>query len=369
MSGEIPRQPPAPSHWAFHGSLPLAAGFLGLLLCVDVCLANGLIGQRWLLAKDLQSLACLVAQTFFLSLLVRRAIASPALACLIFVGNFSLVSAVVGLYAAQHTSHYGYASAFLAGQLALLAIWLILAEQPLGWRMLGSCAGAGLLVVGWYGYAARRSGVDWNLIWMSEILAVMAAAALLRIAGFQIRFTGETEGDARHAREESQAEGEGQYKLWHLMAGLFIASCLLGLARLLGIIKPTYFANLAAIELDAADLQRGLGVGFATALAVAFAAHSVLLRANFATRYLPPLVYAIAIGYAIHTWGPPYVDAAVAQRTWNANLPGWSPTTSQWPLWMLLNTGMAVGGTMFLRALGYRLTRNRLSTPEPTNGR
>ena len=107
------------------------------------------------------------------------------------------------------------------------------------------------------------------------------------------------------------------------MAGLFVASCLLGLARLLGIIEPTYFANLAAIELDAADLQRGLGVGFAAALAVAFAALSVLLKANFATRYLPPLVYAIAIGYAIHTWGPRYVDAAVAKLAWNANLPGW----------------------------------------------
>jgi hypothetical protein len=358
MSGEIPRQPPAIARRAVRDSLPLAAGFLGLLLCVDICLANGLIGQRWHLGKDLQSLACLVAQTFFLSLLVRRAIKSADIACLVFVGNFLLVSAVVGIYSAQHPSHYGYASACLAGQLAFLAIWLILGEQPLGWRVLGTCAGGGLLIVGWYGYAARRSGVDWNLIWMSETLAVTAIAALLRVAGFQIRFVGELENNPQRERGQNQAEGEGQYKLWHLMAGLFIASCLLGLARLLGIIKPTYFANLAATELDAADLQRGLGVGFAAALAVGFAAHSVLLRANFATRYLPPLVYAIAMGYAVHTWGPPYVDAAIVRSAWNVNIPGSSPTTSQWPFWMLLNTGIAMGGTMFLHALGYRLTRN-----------
>ena len=322
---------------------------------MDVCLANGLVGQQWHLGRDLQSLACLVAQTFFLSLLVRRAIGSPALACLVFVGNFSLVSAVVGLYAAQHPSHNGYASPFLAGQLAFLAIWLILGEQPLGWRMLGTCAAGGLLVVGWYGYAARRSGVDWNLIWMSQTLGVTATALLLRIAGFQIRFVGEPENNPQRERGQSPAKAEGQYKLWHLMAGLFIASCLLGLARLLGIIKPTYFANLAAIKLDAADLQRGLGVGFAAALAVAFAAYSVLLRTNFAARYLPPLIYAVAMGYAIHTWGAPYVDAAIARSAWNVNLPGWSPTTSQWPLWMLLNTSVAMGGTMFLTPLAIDL--------------
>lgn len=367
MSGEIPRQPPSPSQRALRDALFLAAGLLGLYLCVDVCLANGLIGQRWLLARDLPSLACLVAQTFFLSLLVRHAIKFFAVACIVFVANFLLVSAVVGVYSAQHPSHYGYASAFLGGQLAFLAIWLILGEQPLGWRMLGTCAGAGLLIVGWYGYAARRSGVDWNLIWMSETLAVTTTAVLLRIAGFQIRFVGETEDDAKRARGQNQAEGEGQYKLWHLMAGLFIASCLLGLARLLGIIKPSYFANLAAIELDADDLQRGLGVGLAAALAVAFAAHSVLVRANFAVRYLPPLVYAVAMGYAIHTWGPSYVDAAVVRSTWNANLPGWSPTISQWPLWMLLNTGMAMGGTLFLHSLGYRLMRNSPAAREATN--
>src|SRR5881394_4004314 len=135
MSGEIPRQPPAFSRRAAQDSISLGAGFLGLLLCVDVCLANGLIGQRWHLGKDLQSLACLVAQTCFLSLLVRRATMSAALACLVFAGNCLLVSAVVGIYSAQHPSHYGYASAFLAGQLAFLAIWLILGEQPLGWRM------------------------------------------------------------------------------------------------------------------------------------------------------------------------------------------------------------------------------------------
>ncbi len=358
MSGEIFRQPPASSPRAFRDSLGLAAGFLGLLLWVDLCLANGLFGQQWLLGRDLQSLACLVVQTSFLSLLVRRAIKSPAVACLVFAGNFLLVSAVVGVYSAQHPAHYGYAAAFLAGQLAFLAIWLILGKQPLGWRMLGTCAGGGLLMVGWYGYAARRSGVDWNLIWMSETLGVTAAAILLRIAGFQIRFVGERENNPQREQGQNQVEVEGQYKLWHLMAGLFVASCLLGLARLLGIIKPTYFANLAAIKLDSADLQRGLGVGLAASLAVAFAAHSVLLRTNFAARYLPPLVYALAMGYAIHTWGPPYVDAAIARSTWNANLPGWSPTTSQWPLWMLLNTGVAMGGTMFLHALGYRLTRN-----------
>jgi hypothetical protein len=187
---------------------------------------------------------------------------------------------------------------------------------------------------------------------------VTAAAVLLRVAGFQIRFVGAKQNSPSYLRGQSPAEGEGQYKLWHLMAGLFVASCLLGLARLLGIIKPTYFANLAAIEWNSADLRRGLGVGLAAALAVTFAAHSVLLRANFAARYLPPLVYAIAMGYAIHTWGPPYVDAAIVRSTWNANIPGWSPTISQWPIWMLLNTGMAMGGTMFLHALGYRLTRS-----------
>ena len=140
------------------------------------------------------------------------------------------------------------------------------------------------------------------------------------------------------------------------MAGLFVASCLLGLARLLGVMKPTYFADLAASDITAADLQRGLGVGLAAALAVVFAAHSVLLPVNFAARYLPPLVYAIAMGYAIHTWGSPYVDAAAARSAWNVNMPGLSPTTSQWPLWMLLNAGTAMGGTMFLHALGYRLT-------------
>ena len=368
MSGEILLQPPVPARRAFWDWHPVAAGFLGFAVCVDVCLTNGLLGQQWHLGRDLQSLACLVAQTFFLSLLVRRVIKSAAIACLVFIGNFLLVSAVVCVYSAQHPSHYGYASAFLAGQLAFLAIWLILGEQPLGWRMLGTCAGGGLLIVGWYGYAARRSGVDWNLIWMSETVGVTAAAALLRIAGFQIRFVAETETGPRLPRETNQAEGEGQYKLWHLMAGLFIASCLLGLARLLGIIKPTYFANLAAIKLDVADLQRGLGVGLAASLAVVFAAHSVLLRGTFAARYLPPLVYAVAMGYAIHTWGPPYVDAAIVRSAWNVNIPGWSPTTSQWPLWMLLNTGIAMGGTMFLHALGYRLLRMG-SQPGATNGR
>ena len=359
MSGEILRQPPASSGRAFRDSLPLAAGFLALLLCVDICLANGLLGQQWLLGRDLQSLGCLVVQTLFLSLLVRRAIDSPALACLLFIGNFLLVSAVAGVYSAQHPANYGYASAFLAGQLSFLAIWLILGEQPLGWRVLGVCSAGGLLIVGWYGYAARRSSVDWNLIWMSQALAVLAVAVVLRIAGFQIRFVGETASSRARSVSDNAAEGEGQYKLAHLMAGLFVASCLLGLARLLGVIKPTYFADLAAIKITVADLQRGLGVGLAASLAVAFAAHSVLLRTNFAARYLPPVIYAVAMGYAIHTWGPPYVDAAVGRSTWNANVPGWSPTASQWSIWMLLNTGIAMGGTMFLHALGYRLTKNQ----------
>ena len=215
----------------------------------------------------------------------------------------------------------------------------------------------------------RRSRVDWNLIWMSETVAVAASAALLRIAGFKIRFAGEAAPRPDQVVGTGVAEGEGQYRLWHLMAGLFLASCLLGLARLLGIIKPTYFADLAASEIDTADIQRGLGVGLAASLAVAFAAHSVLLRTSFAARYVPCLIYAVAMGYGIHAWGPPYVDASVVRSTWSVNLPGWSPTTSQWSLWMLFNGGMAMGGTMFLHALGYRLTRNQPAAREATNAR
>ncbi|MGI8982513.1 MAG: hypothetical protein ACR2FY_25045 [Pirellulaceae bacterium] len=347
----------------------MTAAFLGLILCFDLCLVTGLSGQRLLFGRDPQFLACLVAQTIFLSLLVSRAIPSPAIAIMAWVANFLLVNAAIAIYAAQHPSHYGYASAFLAGQLAFLAVWLVLGEQSLGWKVLGTCASSGILIVGWYGYAARRSTADWNLIWMSETLGVMAAAVLLRFAGFQIRCVSLTKQNLARPPEESRAEGEGQYKLWHLMAGLFVASCLLGLARLLGVIKPTYFADLAASEIDAADVQRGLGVGLAAALAVAFAAHSILLRANFAARYLPPLIYTIAMGYGIHAWGPPYVDASVVASAWSVNLPDWTPTTSQWSIWMLFNAGMATGGTMFLHALGYRLTRGQRAARVATNAR
>lgn len=372
MSGAAPRQPPPTSQLPRPGigdSLSLAAGFLSLIFCFDVCIVTGLSGQRLLFCRDPQYLACLVVQTIFLTLLVSRAIPSPAVAIMALVGNFLLVNATIAIFSAQHPSHYGYASAFLAGQLAVLAVWLVLGEQSLGWRILGTCASSGILIVGWYGYAARRSTADWNLIWMSETLGVMAAAVLLRIAGFHIRCVAQTKQHSGRHSGKNVAEGEGQFKLWHLMAGLFVASCLLGLARLLGVIKPTYFADLAASEIDAADVQRGLGVGLAAALAVAFAAHSVLLRTNFAARYLPPLIYAIAMGYGIHAWGPPYVDASVAASTWNANLPGWSPTTSQWPIWMLFNAGMATGGTMFLHALGYRLTRGQVAARVATNAR
>ena len=360
MSGAAPRQPPSPSlltRPTTADSFSLAAGFLGLMLCFDVCLAGGFSQQRWLLGGELQCLACLVLQMAFVSLLARRAIRSPVAATLVFVGSFLLVNGVIAVYARSHPYHYGYASALLAGQLAFLGLWLILGDQPLGWRMLATGAAAGILVVGWYGYAARRSMADWNLIWMTETAGVTAAAVLLRIAGFKITRVGESEKCPDGLAGRSAAEGEAQYSLWHLMAGLFVASCLFGLARLLGVIKPTYFADLAAHETDWADVQRGLGLGFAAALAVAFAAHSVLLRAHLVARYLPPLIYAIAMGYAIHAWGPPYVDASIVNSNWSANLPGWSPTASQWPIWMLLNASMAMSGTMFLHSLGCRLTR------------
>ena len=165
MSGEIPRQPPAicsPSGARLASSggrisrPPLVRGRL-----------PGKWPHRttWHLGKDLQSLACLVAQTILLSLLVRCAIKSADIACLVFVGNFLLVSAVVGIYSAQHPSHYGYASACLAGQLAFLAIWLILGEQPLGWRMLGMCAGGGLLIcrLVWLRRPPQRCGLEPDL--------------------------------------------------------------------------------------------------------------------------------------------------------------------------------------------------------------
>jgi hypothetical protein len=339
--------------------LSLAAAYLGLLVCVDCCLTYGIVEQRYvLLGRDLMCLGCLVLQTAFLTLLVRRDIASPLVATLAFSANFLLINAVIAQYAAAHVSHYAYATALLGGEWAFLAIWLILGPQPLGWRMLGSVAVGGLLVVGWYGYAARRSTIDWNLIWITEALGVAVAAAILRAAGFRIRL--DRAGAASSAVASSAAtEGEGQFRLWHLMAGLFVASCLLGLARLLGVIKPTYFADLFASEIAAADLQRGVGVGLAASLAVAFAAHAVLLRTYVAARYLPALVYAFAMGYAIHFFGPPYVLPYLARSAWSANPRGYLPTDSQWSLWMLLSAGIAMSGSLFLHALGYRLVRSR----------
>lgn len=368
MSGAASRQPAPPSQFprsGMWGPLSLVAGFLGLIFCFDA----GLFGQRSLYGRDPQFLACLIAQTIFLPLLVRRAIPSPADAIMALVGNGLLVNAAIAIYSAQDPYRYGYASAFLAGQLSFLVVWLVLGQQSLGWKLLTTCASSGILIVGWYGYAARRSTVEWNLIWMSQTLGVMAAAALLRFAGFQIRCVDHTTRNVARPLEKSRAEGEGQFKLWHLMAGLFVASCLLGLARLLGVIKPTYFADMASSEIDAADMRRGLGVGLAAALAVAFAAHSVLLRTNFAARYLPPLIYAIAMGFAIHVWGPPYVDVSVAASAWSVSLPDWTPTISQWSIWMLFNAGMATGGTMFLHALGYRLTRRQAADRVATNAR
>ena len=142
------------------------------------------------------------------------------------------------------------------------------------------------------------------------------------------------------------------------MAGLFVASCLLGLSRLLGVIKPTYFADLLASEVSATDIQRGVGVGLAASLAVAFAAHAVLLRTHVVARYLPTIVYAIAMGYAIRAWGPPYVLPFLARSAWNATSKGFLPTDSQWSLWMLLTAGIAMSGSLFLHALGYRLVRS-----------
>jgi hypothetical protein len=366
------RQPPPASSlaWALaRDSLALAAGYLILVGVFDFCLATALRGPRMSLGRDLEFLGALAVQALFLPLLVRRGIVVRVVATLALVGNLVLVNAVVASYSAQHASHNGYASAFLAGQLAFLAIWLVLGDQPLGWRVLGICAGGGLLLVLWYGYAARRSTAEWNLIWMSQTIAVLGAAALLRMVGFRIRYVGEQSEGAAGSSGKSAAEGEGQYKLWHLLAGLFVASCLLSLARLLGVIKPTYFANLAANEIDAADLQRGLGVGLAASLAVTFAALSVLLRANFLARYFPALVYVLAMGSAIHVWGPPYVDAGPVTSAWSANLPGWNPAASQWPIWMLLNAGMALSGTMFLHALGCRLTRSQATPRVATNAR
>jgi hypothetical protein len=368
------RQPPPGSSLAWFGardSLILASGYLILVGFFDFCLASALRGPRMSLGRDLEFLGALAVQALFLSLLVRHGVVIRVVATLALASNLVLVNAVIASYSAQHVSHVGYASAFLAGQLAFLAIWLVLGGQPLGWRVLGICAGGGLLIVIWYGYAARRSTAEWNLIWMSETAAVLAAAVLLRMVGFRIRYVGEKSGSAGIPVEKSTAEGEGQYKLWHLLAGLFVASCLLGLARLLGVIKPTYFADLAANEIDAADLRRGLGVGLAASLAVAFAALSVLLRANFLPRYLPALVYALAMGYAIHTWGPKYVVPIIG-RVMNIvpmRASGWIPSASQWPLWMLFNAGMAMSGTMFLHALGYRLTRGQATDRVATNAK
>lgn len=366
------RPPPPASSLAWVGardSLALAAGFLILVGVFDFCLATALRGPRMSLGRDLEFLGALVIQALFLSLLVRRGVVVRAVATLALLGNLVLVNAVVASYSAQHVSHIGYASAFLAGQLAFLAIWLVLGEQPLGWRVLGICAGGGLLLVIWYGYAARRSTAEWNLIWMSETVSVLGATVLLRIVGFRIRYIGEKSEGAASPAKSSAMEGEGQYKLWHLLAGLFVASCLFGLARLLGVIKPTYFADLAANEIETADLQRGLGVGLAASLAVAFAALSVLLRTHLVARYLPPLIYAIAMGYAIHLWGPPYVDASILNRIWSPYPPSWNSTTSQWPIWMLVNAGMAMSGTMFLHALGCRLTRDQTTARVATNAR
>lgn len=360
------RQPPPAASLAWveaRDSLVLAAGYLILVGVFDFCLAAALRGQRMSLGRDLEILGALAVQALFLPLLVRRGIEIAVVAMVALAGNLVLVNAVVAFYSAQHVSHNGYATAFLAGQLAFLAIWLVLGEQPLGWRVLAICAGGGLLIVIWYGYAARRSTAEWNLIWMSQTIAVLGAAALLRMVGFRIRYVGEKSEGAAGSGGKTAAEGEGQYKLWHLLAGLFVASCLLSLARLLGVIKPTYFANLAANEIDAADLQRGLGVGLAASLAVSFAALSVLLRANLLARYFPALVYVLAMGSAIHVWGPPYVDTGPVTSAWSANLPGWNPAASQWPIWMLLNAGMALSGTMFLHSLGCRLSRGQATPP------
>lgn len=368
MSGASSRQPPAlllaqpVAQPGLRSSLSLATAYLGLLACVDVCLSFGLAEQRYVLGRDLQCLGCLVLQTAFLAFLVRRAMTSPLVATLAFAGNFLLINGVIARYAAAHVSHYAYATALLGGECAFLAIWLILGPQSLGWRMLGTVAAVGLLIVGWYGYAARRSTIDWNLIWITEALGVAVAAAILRAAGFRIRPDRAAAASSAVA-PSAPAEGEGQFRLWHLMAGLFVASCLLGLARLLGVIKPTYFADLLANEVAASDLQRGVGVGLAASLAVAFAAHVVLLRTNLASRYLPALIYAVAMGYAVHFFGPPYVLQYLARSAWNANPPGYLPTDSQWSLWMLLSAGTAMGGSLFLHALGYRLVRIR---PHPS---
>jgi hypothetical protein len=374
MSGEFPRPPlsvPMPAGSTPRDSQALAIGFLALIACFDVCLVSGMPAQSLLRGWDLVSLACLVMQTFFLSLLVRSFVPSPVVASLLWVGNFLLVNGVIATYSARSTTHYGFGSAFLAGQLAFLVIWLFLGTQSLGWRVLVACAGGGFLIVGWYGYAARRSTADWNLVWMSETIAVAIAAVLLKTAGFGIRYFGEGEKGPTFPVENGGTDGEGQFRLWHLMAGLFVVSCLLGLARLLGVTKPTYFADLAANEINAQDFRRCVGIGLAAALAVAFAAHCVLLRTHFAARYLPAFIYAAAISYAIHVWGPPHVDASVVYRKALAapSRLGWIPTTSQWPFWMLFNAGMAMGGTMFLHALGYRLTRNQPAARDATNAR
>ena len=107
MSGAELRLPAPPSQFprsGMWGPFSLVAGFLGLIFCFDACLVTGLFGQRSLYGRDPQYLACLVAQTIFLPLLVRRAIPSPADAIMALVGNVLLVNATIAIYSTQDPS-------------------------------------------------------------------------------------------------------------------------------------------------------------------------------------------------------------------------------------------------------------------------
>ena len=359
MTGEAlrqPRQGSSPRDWgSLLNSLSFAAAYLVLVGFFDYCLFSPLHALDYSLGslgKEVECLAALVAQTVFLALLVRRAIPSPAVAVIAFVLNLVLVNALVAVYASKNSHFCGFACALLVGQLGFLAIWLMLSDRPLGWRVLVTTSAAGVLIVGWYGYAARRSTAEWNTLWMTQTLAMLGLSLFLRQAGFRIRHHTTHRDPSRSAHKN-----DSQFELWHLLAGTMVASMLFGLARHWGVISPTYLADLMGHESDSMDVQTGILIGLAAAMTVACGALGVLLRGNGFVRYALPLLGAVAVGHIVHVCGPSYVDMTLRRSLWYPSGRGWLPTTSQWPIWMLLAAGIAMAGTMFLHALGYRLMR------------